>query len=195
MASRPVVFPLRRAARTRYTFDAPSFSDFVLARELSARVNATRDLETQPARVVRAGRLAAAGLLDEIFAAAIALYCEEIESDALNRAPSYLEENIGAPLVAELLDELRAQFDAPQSRPDTIEYAVRLRLANLNPALQTFAELFDDGELPPIWDAIAGKRWSNYFAALPGFGPDELPLTPVFAGADYWRIPIPSTNS
>ena len=175
MASRPVVFPLRRAARTRYTFDAPSFSDFVLARELSARVNATRDLETQPARVVRAGRLAAAGLLDEIFAAAIALYCEEIESDALVHAPSYLEENIGAPLVAELLDELRAQFDAPQSRPDAIEHAVRLRLANLNPALSTFAELFDDSELPASWEQ-SWQALDNYFAALPGFGPESLPL-------------------
>ncbi len=172
MASR---FPLRRDARTRYTFDAPTFSDFSLARELSAKVNATRDLESQPQNAVRSGRLAAAALLDEIFAHAIALYCEEIEGDALTHAPSYLEENLGAPELAELLTQLRAQFEMPKSRPDAIELGLRLRLANLNPALSTFDELFDDALLPapwlPAWTAL-----DNYFAALPGFGPDELPL-------------------
>ena len=175
MASRPVVFPLRRAARARYSFDTPNFSDIAVARELSVRVNATRDLTAQPARAVRSGRLAAAGLLDEIFAAAIALYCEEIEGDALVHAPSYLEENIGAPEFAELLAELRAQFEAPTLRPNAVEMALRLRLANLNPALQTFAELFDDAELPEAWKH-AWETLDNYFAALPGFGPDSLPL-------------------
>ncbi len=168
-------FPLRLDARTRYSFDAPTFSDITLARELSAKINATRDLQTQSARAVRSGRLSAAALLDEIFAHAIALYCAEVEADALEEAPSFLEENVGAREIAELLAELRAQFDAPASRPDAIEMSVRLRLANLNPALATFAELFDDTELPPTWE----QSWTaldNYFAALPGFGPDELPL-------------------
>lgn len=172
MASR---FPLRSAARTQYEFDAPTFSDFALARALSAKINATRDLEIQPQRAVKAGRLAAAGLLNEIFAAAIALYCEEIESDALIHAPSYLEENIGAPEIAELLAQLRAQFDAATARPDAIELGLRLRLANLNPALQTFDELFSDAELPATWPQC-WKALDNYFAALPGVGPDALPL-------------------
>ena len=185
MASR---FPLRLDARARYSFDAPTFSDLTLARELSAKINATRELSAQPQRAVRSGRLAAAALLDEIFAHAIALYCEEIESDALTHAPSYLEENVGAPEVAQLLTQLRAQFDAATARPDALEMALRLRLANLNPALSTFDELFDDAPLPATWlqcwDAL-----NNYFAALPGFGPDELPLlqfllAPILAHPD-----------
>ena len=172
MASR---FPLRRDARTRYSFDAPTFSDFARARELSAQINATRDLESQPHRAVRSGRLAAAALLDEIFAHAIALYCEEIEGDALEEAPSFLEENVGAREIAELLSELRAQFDFSKARPDAIEASVRLRLANLNPALSTFGELFDDADLPAPW-LPAWETLDAYFAALPGFGPDNLPL-------------------
>ncbi len=185
MASR---FPLRRDARTRYTFDAPTFSEFAHARELSAKVNATRDLESQPHRAVRSGRLAAAALLDEIFAHAIALYCEEIEGDALEEAPSFLEENIGAREIAELLSELHAQFDFSKARPDAIESGVRLRLANLNPALSTFGELFDDAELPAPW-LSAWTALDSYFAALPGFGPDDLPLlqfllAPILAHPD-----------
>ena len=181
-------FPLRLDARTRYNFGAPTFSDIELARELAATINATRDLETQPARAVRSGRLSAAALLDEIFAHAIALYSDEIEADALQEAPSFLEENIGARETAELLGELRAQFEAPAARPDAIEMSVRLRLANLNPALQTFDELFDDAALPapwlPSWAAL-----DAYFAALPGFGPDDLPLlqfllAPILAHPD-----------
>ena len=188
MAPDSVVFPLRRSARLRYGFDSPTFSDINLARELSARINKTRDLEAQPQRVVRSGRLAAAALLNEIFAHAIALYCAQVEADALQEAPSFLEENVGAREFAELLSELRAQFDAPSARPDAIELGVRLRLANLNPALQTFVELFDESELPISWE----QSWhalDNYFAALPGFGPESLPLlrfllAPILAHPD-----------
>ena len=172
MASR---FPLRLDARARYTFDAPTFTDFARARELSAVINATRDLESQPQRAVKAGRLAAAALLDEIFAHSIALYCDEIEGDALEEAPSYLEENVGAREIAELMGALRAQFGDFASRPATIEAGVRLRLANLNPALETFRELFDDTTLPASW-SLAWAALDSYFAALPGFGPDDLPL-------------------
>ena len=168
-------FPFRLDARTRYNFDAPTFSDIELARELAAKMNATRDLQTQPARAVRSGRLCAAALLDEIFARAIALYSEEVEAGALDDAPAYVEENIGASALAELLSALRAQFEAPKSRPDAIELGVRLRLANLNPALQTFGELFDDADLPAPW-LQAWAALDAYFAALPGFGPDDLPL-------------------
>ncbi len=168
-------FPLRLDARARYDFDAPTFSDIALARELAARVNATRDLESQPARAVRSGRLAAAALLDEIFAGAIALYREQVEADALEKAPAFLEENIGARELAELLGALRAQFEAPASRPDALEMSVRLRLANLNPALQSCVELFDEAPLPGTW-LLSWTALEAYFAALPGFGPDDLPL-------------------
>ena len=167
-------FPLARAARARYAFDAPTFSDIALARELSARINATRDLATQPRRAVRSGRLAAAALLDEIFAFAIALYCEEVEADALEKAPSYLEENLGAPEFAALLAALHQEFEAPDARPHATEFLLRLRLANLNPALANFDELFDDAALPTRVEAF--ETLGVYFAALPGFGPDELPL-------------------
>ena len=181
-------FPLRRSARALYGFDAPTFSDIARARELAARINATRDLDTQPARAVRSGRLSAAALLDEIFAHAIALYCEEIEGEALEEAPSFLEENIGARETDELLSELRAQFDFSKSRPAAIESSVRLRLANLNPALQTFRELFDESELPATW-LLSWTALDSYFAALPGFGPDDLPLlrfllAPILAHPD-----------
>ena len=174
MVSRPVVFPLSRAARLRYAFDAPSFSEIPVARELAARINKMRDLSAHPDRTVKSGRLAAAAVLDEIFAFAIALYCSEVEADALEKAPSFLEENMGAPELAELLGALRSEFEAPAARPEAVETLVRLRLANLNPALQTFAELFDDSSVPARVEAF--ETLGIYFAALPGFGPDALPL-------------------
>ena len=169
MTIRPVTFPLSLFARQKFDFHAPSFVDATLARELAARLNSTRDLKSQPERVVHAGRLAAAALLDEIFARVIALYCEQIEPDALERAPAFVDESVGEQRFSALLQSLVAKFGAPESRPDAVEFALRLKLANLNPALDNFVELFDDSVLPSSEYEATITALEAYFETLPPF--------------------------
>lgn len=173
-------FPLARAARENYAFFAPSFADFMAARELAAKINTTRDLENNPELAVKSGRLAAAALLDEIFSAIIEQYAAQVEADALEDAPSFLDENVGQVETAALFEILDREF-APsstslRSRPDALEFLLRLYLANANPALGTFTEIFDDSVLSETKYAEAIGVLGAYFAALPTFGPDELDL-------------------
>ena len=175
----PASFPLARAARLRYAFDAPTFADFAIARDLSVQINAARDLETDPHRAVKAGRLAAAALLDAIFAHVIALYVEQIEASALEDAPAFLDANLGEIEVAALLGSVETGFAPPaklENRPQTLEYLLRLHLANQNPALSTFSELFDDAPLQKIAYRDAMRALHLYFETLPPFGPENQSL-------------------
>ncbi|RYX84834.1 alpha-amylase [bacterium] len=173
-------FPLVNSAREGYAFSAPSFSDFALARELAAKINATRDLSNQPERAVKSGRLAAAALLDEIFASVIVRYTEEVSPDALEEAPSYLDGNIGERETEALLQSLQIGFAPPEvelsARPDALELLMRVHLANSNPALVVFDELFDDAALETTVYAKAISTLGLYFQTLPSFGPDNLDL-------------------
>jgi len=173
-------FPLSRQARGVFAFSSPSFSAFDSARELAAKMNRTRDLERFPQRAVRSGRLAAAALLDEVFAHLIAAYHEEVEALALEDGASFLDENVGAVSVAALLETLDAQFApdgvALENRADALEFLLRLHLANLNPALSLFRELFDDTRLEATAYSESIYALSLFFQSLPAFGPDELDL-------------------
>jgi len=180
-------FPSLRAARQLYAFDAPTFTDFEQSRALAAKMNARRDLENQPHLAVKSGRLAAAALLDEIFAHVIALYLERVEADALEDAPAFLDENIGEIEAGALLQAVQSDFAPPQglkNRPETLEYLLRLHLAGANPALKTFAELFDHAPLQDKNYAAAINALRAYFATLPPFGPQnhslfELLMAPI----------------
>jgi glycosidase len=172
-------FPLSRAAREEFAFPHPTFSDFFLARELAAKLNATRDLQSQPQLSVKSGRLAAAALLDEVFAHLIARYSLEVEPDALEDAASFLDENVGARETASLLETLDQHFAppvAPLQRPDALELLLRLHLANANPALESFKELFDDAPLGATAYDETMSTLGAFFQTLPAFGPDELDL-------------------
>ncbi len=176
---RPVVFPLSRAARQKYAFEARSFSDFEAARALAAQLNAQRDLKTRPELAVKSGRLAAAALLDEIFAHVIALYVAKVEGGALREAPAFLDSNLGEIETGALFDAVHLYFSPPQpleGRPETLEYVLRLHLANQNPALSNFAELFDDAPLRPAHYDEAMQAMQLYFQTLPPFGPQNQSL-------------------
>ncbi len=185
-------FPLSRAARQQYDISAPSFADFETSRTLAAKLNARRDLQTHPERAVRSGRLAAAALLDEIFAHLIALYIKSVEAEALEDAPAFLDENVGEIEFGALLDGLHSGFAPPDglgSRPDAVEYLLRLHLANANPALENFAEIFDNVPLKSVNYGPTIDALRLYFATLPPFGPKnhslfELLLAPIQAHPD-----------
>ena len=172
-ANSPVAFPMSRAARQQFDFAAPSFSDFESARVLGAKLNAARDLESRPERAVRSGRLAAAALLDEIFAHVIAEYVLQVEAEALRSAPAFLDSNLGEIESGALFQALNLHFSPPapwQGRPETLEHLLRLNLANGNPALQSFEEIFDDAPLETANYGAAMNALSLYFGTLPPFG-------------------------
>ncbi|RYG67733.1 alpha-amylase, partial [bacterium] len=186
-ASGVVSFPLSRQARVKHALETPSFADFDIARALAVSLNTGRDLQKHPENAVRAGRLAAAALLNEIFAYVIALYVEEVERDAIQSAPAFLDSNLGEIEFAALLAALDEKFAPPQGlngRPEALEYLLRLHLANLNPALDTFTELFID---TPLQDTVYGEAMNAlqlYFETLPPFGPEnqslfDLLLSPI----------------
>lgn len=187
MVAPSVSFPLSLTARQKYDFSAPSFADFDLARALSAQINATRDLQNEPQRAVKAGKLAAAALLNEIFAYVVALYVEEIEPNALEAAPGFLDANLDELGVQSLFESVQREFSPPDglpNRPATLEYLLRLHLANRNPALTLFSELFDDAPLEGTVYSNAIKALQLYFQTLPPFGPEnqnlfELLLSPI----------------
>lgn len=181
--TRPVEYPLARTARERYSFDAPSFADFALARELADKINLTRDLKNQPHLTVQAGQLAAAALLDEVFAHVLRLYVEQVEPSALEAAPGYLEHNLGETAVAEVFEAVEREFPtlAPlPGRPQMVERILRLWLANQNPSLELFRELFDEEPLLNTRYRLTMAALKAYFETLPPFGPDDQNLIELF---------------
>jgi glycosidase len=186
-ASGTIPFPLSREARGKHALEAPSFGDIDVARSLAASLNARRNLQKHPENAVKAGRLAAAALLNEIFSHVIALYVEEVESEAMEAAPGFLDSNLGEIEVAALLAAVDQKFGPPEplrDRPEALEYLLRLHLANLNPALDTFAELFNDTALQDTAYEPAMDGLRLYFETLPPFGPEsqslfDLLLSPI----------------
>ena len=187
-----VAFPFAHAARTQFDFHAPTFTQFDRARALSAALNALRDLETAPNRAVRAGELAAAALLDEVFGHIIALYVSEVEPDALEKAPAFLDANLDELEIQTLFERVQTDFSPPQpleKRPETLEYLLRLHLANRNPALDNFSEVFDDAPLRPTIYGESLRVLRLYFETLPPFGPQnqnlfDLLLAPILEHPD-----------
>lgn len=174
-----VEFPLARSARERYAFFQPSFSDFQAARTLADSINLTRDLKNNPELTVKAGQLAAAALLDEIFAYVMQRYVEEVEPTALDYAPVFLDSNLGEQAVAVLIERLDENFPTLEpliGRPPRVERLLRLWLANQNPAITVFKELFDDAPLAETVYQQSLLTLHSYFDTLPPFGPGDLNL-------------------
>jgi hypothetical protein len=105
------MFPIHRLAREKFGFDSPTFTDFTLARQLADSMNATRDLKNNPELTVKAGDLAAAALLDEIYSELISLYCQEVDPSAIQSAPAFLDGNLGELHVHALLKSLEEEFN------------------------------------------------------------------------------------
>ncbi|MEX2542853.1 MAG: alpha-amylase family glycosyl hydrolase [Trueperaceae bacterium] len=167
---------LSRAARKRYSVEESLFgirgnvlfADVDAARTLADRMNELRDARRFPELAVRAGELFAAGLLHELQHLLITVQRELARErdpvvDALNRA----EEELGAERLTVLLtrfaetfptvaverggqvpaEYLASETDGVANREVVFEEMLLLWLANDNPALERFRELFDDAPL------------------------------------------------
>jgi glycosidase len=205
-AGRRVVmeFHVNRGIRDKYGLDQGLFSltgNVVLAdlrqvRELTAKFNAGVD-PRYPDRYIKAGNLYAMGLIDEILHHVVALYREQVRSDAFETALLRLEKNLGSPGTGDLLSGFAEQFpprrvyagettvdaylasseDGESCRCLSLEETMLLALANLNPAFTSFKFLFDDADLAKkTLYPRAMEELRAHFAELPAFGPDGLNL-------------------
>ncbi|MBL8968289.1 MAG: alpha-amylase [Spirochaetaceae bacterium] len=142
--------------------------DFAAARLLARRINERVDAALLPERTVRAGRLNAMALIDEILHDVARLYRERAAADAFAKALAAMEAELGKretdalllafakafPPLAVYRREttekawLEAARDGVPNRLLALEELLLLRLANENPAFGPYRFLFDDGSRP-----------------------------------------------
>jgi glycosidase len=198
-------FHINRAVRDEYGLDKTLFSltgnviliDFKRTRELAAQCNEKVGAKNGPEEPVRAGDLAAMGLIDEILHYMVALYRKRVKADVFGEALLRIAEKVGTDRSARLLevfsdifppqkvyagefsvaDYLAARFDGESAAALSLEEIMMLSLANLNPAFKPFRFLFDDGELAnrTAYD-LAIEELRRYLSLLPAFGADGLSL-------------------
>jgi glycosidase len=198
-------FHVSRAARDRYAFDQALFSlsgnvilpDFRATREVARRMNEARDARQHPELAVQPGQLNAMGLIDEILHHVSALYRQQRDPQALERALAAVDARLGKASVdgtlAAFIDRYppgavyRGAVDAQEwmtgttdglpNRQVALEELVQLWLANANPAFAPFLELFDDA---PLAEASAYRQiialLAEHFAGGPRFGPQNQDL-------------------
>jgi glycosidase len=144
------------------------FADVGAARQLAARMNEAREARLYPELAVRAGELFAAGLIHEVQHLVLAAAREEAEAagpvaTALAEAGRELGEERLRGLLERFSEEfptvgvgragvspadyLAGESAGVPNREVVLEEMVLLWLANRNPALERFRELFDDGPL------------------------------------------------
>ncbi len=189
-------FHVRRLARARYGLDSAMFSlhgtalfaDLSAAQQAAYRMNEVRDARRFPELAVRVGELYAAGLLHELLHLLIRHYREEAAPDLLAGAERFLAARLpeGAleatlrtfserfpPTPVYLGDVTLADYyaeatDGLPNRHVVLEEVLLLYLANENPALERFQDLFDDRDLreESAYERLVGGLRA-YFATTP----------------------------
>jgi glycosidase len=193
-------FHISRAARQRYDVAASLFSihgtvmfaNPTAATTLAHKMNEVRDAARYPDLAVKAGDLYAAGLLDEILHLVVDMYLENVNPKALQQALSFSQEKVTLEPFLETqrtfvqefpptdifkgklsVDEyLERSSEGTPHREVVLEESLMLFLANENPALKRFHELFDDTVLE-TQTAYRGviKNVGDFFAAQPPLAP------------------------
>ena len=171
------------------------FADFYAARLFAAKLNEHIHPAVHPERVIKAGKINAMALVDEILHAVCELYRQNCEPKAFETAYTAMEKKIGKSGMDKLLLEFTTLFppasdftgdpkvwlegktEGTPRRLVALEELLMLRLANENPAFEPFRFLFDDSSLrrnPDLGTAM--DTLDEAFAAMPGFGPDNQDL-------------------
>ncbi|MDE1160820.1 MAG: alpha-amylase family glycosyl hydrolase [Acidobacteriaceae bacterium] len=146
------------------------FANVAASRKLAQQLNTVRDAENDPDRLVNAGALFAMGLIDELNHALIAKYRREMDPQVLRDALVWLAGKIEK-TSSQSLERLLLKFteifpgvsvyrgeqtaaewlskatEGMPNREAALEELLLLWLANQNPALKSFKELFADGDL------------------------------------------------
>ena len=183
-----------RRAWQHYQLD-PTFStrrghvlvpDARTARLLAQHLNERRDLLQHPDQTARASELHAAALLEEVFHTLLWLYQQLQRPHVMAEALEWVRERLGEEAVEQTLRRFAEAFvpEGPPEAPEraltpelALEELVTLWLANDNPALAHYRDLFDDRELA---EQTAYRQLvqalHDFFEQQPPFGPENLPL-------------------
>jgi len=211
-------FHVSREARDLYQFDESLFatdgavviSDFQAAQRFAQRMNVVREADKHPERAVHASEIYAMGLLDEIMHLIVAHYRQQVAPGLFARALAQLRDQLGEDILETTLraflerfpplavyrgemtaeDWLDGSSDGLSHREMALEEMVMLWIANQNPALENYRELFDDEPLArttAYGPAIMGLR--GFFGEQPGFADTgksiiDVLLEPILASPD-----------
>ncbi len=211
-------FHISRSARQRYEVEESLFSlhgtvvfaNVTAATKLAYKMNETRNAKQHPELSVKAGDLYAAGLLDEILHLVVDTYLENVNKQALKQALSYTQEKVTLEPFLEAQHRFVTEFPSTEiftgkigvdeylSRSSegtphqevALEESLMLWLANENPALKRFQDLFDDTVLE-TQTAYRGviKNVGDFFATQPPLAPGlgslvEMLRAPALASPD-----------
>ena len=198
-------FHVHRSLRIEHKLDAALFQisgnvvfpNFYASRVLARSLNARPAVQAHPERSVKAGRLNAMGLVDEILHFVCAKFRDSVAPDAFVRALAAVETALGAADTDALLRSFTRDFpprdvyqgrmgedawlagstDGTPNRVLALEELLLLKLANDNPALEPFRELFDDTALRGTTKYLSAlESLETFFDSLPAFGPEKRPL-------------------
>ncbi len=198
-------FHVSRTARDYYQFEDGLFSlhgnvifaNFHAARQFAQKINQKRDLVNFPEKAVQAGQINAMGLIDEILHFVVATYRQQRNPEVMTQAISWLKKSIGEqqldgalrkftfdfPPVAVYRQEiapeayLSGETAGVQHREAILEEMLMLWLANSNPALSPYQELFDDDGLAKetSYRQIISSLY-DFFETQPRFGSENQNL-------------------
>ncbi|MBG0783746.1 MAG: alpha-amylase [Anaerolineaceae bacterium] len=198
-------FHVSRAAREKYGFNQSLFSfngnvifaDFLAARTFTQKINQKRDLVNFPEHAVRSGDINAIGLIDEIFHLIVSLYRQQINPAVFREAYQVLENTYGKQKLGDVLARFTEEFPPVAvfneelsvdeyltgetgGVPHTLialEELIMLWVTNKNPAVSSFAELFDDTFLTKetVYRQVI-ETLQAFFIEQENFGPDNQDL-------------------
>lgn len=179
-------FHISRKARQKYQFEDALFAldGNVILADFSASRQFAESMTRVRGQTVPASDINAMGLIDEIYHILIRQY-EQQNPGAMRRAFEYVQKDADATLL-KFTEEFpplsvhRSEIDARHyldletagrpNRQAALEEMLLLHLANANPALAAYRELFDDEELrrtTSYESVISGLQ--TFFTAEPGF--------------------------
>jgi len=198
-------FHISRQSRDRYQFDQSLFAfngnvifaNFHAVRIFVQKVNQKKDLVNFPEKAWKAGQVNAMGLIDEILHYVVDLYRQQKNPIVMTNALEWLENHLDKesldktllyfcsefPPVAVYRRELSIQdyldgtTDGRSNRAIALEEMLMLWVANKNPALTPYLELFDDDHLETetVYLKIINELHA-FFDTQPRFGPEQQNL-------------------
>ncbi|MEJ2635453.1 MAG: alpha-amylase family glycosyl hydrolase [Calditrichia bacterium] len=205
LTSRRMEFHISREARIKYQFDETLFStngnvifpNFRAVRVFVQKMNDKRNVINFPEKTVKAGQMNAMGLIDEIMHYVAQIYREQKNDKVMKQALDRLEKEIGKDKIDSTFRKFVDDFppmevykggtsadqylanssEGVSNRELVLEEMIAFWIANSNPAVSPFIELFDDTSLEK---ETAYKEMMeslhSFFDTQPTFGPDNQNL-------------------
>jgi len=197
-------FHISRLARLKYRVDEALFEssgnvifpNFRAVRELAFSLNQVQE-RREPQKQIRAGKLNAMGLLDEINHFLVRYYDDRENAGAITRAYQHIEQKIGKEAFEKTLltfltefppkavyqnqrklqEYFEGQSAGKRNKEVAFEELMMLHIANFNPACNQFKELFDDSSVKEksAYQAVVLEA-ERFFSKEKPFGPDNQTL-------------------